>query len=709
VSTDDYTREFAVVQAAERAAVQARRKRRGAAPDQPSWGLSLSNGGMRSSAFALGTLQALQEHGLYDQLDYVSGVSAGSHIVGSLAWLTRRSGAPFPFDPKGAEARFLRGRSDYLNPRSSGISVVSLVGQVATQAAMSLLVYGSLLTGTFFLLMIADAIFDLLKPALLSASRDDFWYSAVHESNAALAVGVLCITMTVAWRLTARIVVWLGRSLVRPRLVEVTAAYRHSLKRQRFFGRMVVIINLAFLLGSVPVVAHVIGAIVPDAVLRALLLVLLLGIPLGFELRAFGASNPQQEPQRASSVLRHPMEVAISALMLYMLLLASHAVAHAIADSEIVWSIFVIVGGAMIAGFALNLNVLGPARIYRERLIEAFMPSEEAIARGRWQPASEAAAFALDELASAECGAPFPLIQCTLVAPGSSVATIRDRGGDSFLLSPLHAGSEATGWRRTQSWPRRRPLTLGTAMAISSAGLTRDAAYGAPGASRGRLISAVMALLNLRLCYWLENPNPDIGRRARRVPSVFAPGIRQGVLGLGLSEQEPWLQVSDGGHFDPLGLYELVRRELDVILVSDASPGSGFENLGRVAQRVRSDFGAEIRLDMDAMFTKLGWAVGSIDYASGRQATLIYLKPVLTSELPVDVRSYAQEHPDFPQTGTGDDAFDETQFEAYRMLGKTIAGHATDRLTRTDALLDTRASMSRELRKGEAKDRASGE
>jgi hypothetical protein len=709
VSAEDYTREFAVVQAAERAAVQARRKQRGAAPDEPSFGLSLSNGGIRSAAFALGTLQALQARGLYHKLDYVSGVSGGGYAGAALAWLTRRPAASFPFNPEGDAARFLRERADYLNPRTAGISFFSLLGQVVTQAAMSLLVYGSLLTGSFFLLMIADTIFDLFKPALHTASRADWWYSAVEGTNSALAFGLLCIGATLAWRLTTRGLYWLGRSLVRPPPADVTAAYHHGLQRQRLLGRMFVTINAALVLGSVPLVAHGLAGFVQDEMLRALLLSLLLGAALGLQVRAFGATRSRRKSRSPTSGMSNAMKVLVAALTLYTLLLASHAIAHVITDSGVVWSIFVVVGIAVVASFALNLNVLGPARVYRDRLIEAFLPDADAIARGVWQPASEAAAFALVDLASEQSAAPFALINCHLIAPRSPIASCRDRGGDSFLLSPLYSGSHATGWRKTASWPRRRPMTLGTAMAISGAGLTPDAADGGHGATRGRLISAVMALFNLRLAHWIDNPDPRIGRRARGVPSVFAPGLRQGVLGLGLSEQEPWVQLSDGGHFDALGLYELVRRQLDLIIVSDASPGSGFESLGRVTQRVRSDFGAEIRLEIGASFTEHGYASGSIHYPSGQQATLIYLKTVLTPELPIDVRSYAQEHPAFPQTAASDYWCDENEFEAYRTLGYTIAGNATARLELGAAQTAARESYWRELRPGATKDQASGQ
>jgi hypothetical protein len=222
-----------------------------------------------------------------------------------------------------------------------------------------------------------------------------------------------------------------------------------------------------------------------------------------------------------------------------------------------------------------------------------------------------------------------------------------------------------------------------------------------------RLVAAVMALFNLRLGYWVENPEPRIGRRvARRFPSLLSPGLRQGVLGRGLSEQEPWVQLSDGKHFDALGLYELIRREVEVIVVSDACAGAALENLGSVIQRVRSDFGAEIRLDATKLEDR-GHTVGSVRYRSGREAMLIYVRAVLTPELPLDVRSYAQQHPMFPHEPTSDYSFSEAEFEAYRVLGETLALDAFEHSADRAETNTPRESMWRALRTTAAKDQAS--
>ena len=58
----------------------------------------------------------------------------------------------------------------------------------------------------------------------------------------------------------------------------------------------------------------------------------------------------------------------------------------------------------------------------------------------------------------------------------------------------------------------------------------------------------------------------------------------------------------------------------------------------------------------------------------------------LPVEVPLHVDNYALENPDFPHQSTGDQFFDNTQFEAYRALGETIGGGVRAHLEGEDAL-----------------------
>ena len=48
---------------------------------------------------------------------------------------------------------------------------------------------------------------------------------------------------------------------------------------------------------------------------------------------------------------------------------------------------------------------------------------------------------------------------------------------------------------------------------------------------------------------------------------------------------------------------------------------------------------------------------------------LLYVKPSLVGDEPIDIYNYAATNQMFPHESTGDQWFSESQFESYRMLG----------------------------------------
>jgi hypothetical protein len=154
-----------------------------------------------------------------------------------------------------------------------------------------------------------------------------------------------------------------------------------------------------------------------------------------------------------------------------------------------------------------------------------------------------------------------------------------------------------------------------------------------------------------------------------------------------------------------MGGYELVRRELPLIIVvdSEADPTYTYEGLANLVRKARVDFNARITFETD--FTTLptlaaaGFgtleslrpigvaddrsieprrsnahgAVARIEYASGRTGTLIYMKPTMTGDEPMDILEYARHNEPFPQQPTSDQFFDEAQWESYRALGEHVA------------------------------------
>jgi hypothetical protein len=155
------------------------------------------------------------------------------------------------------------------------------------------------------------------------------------------------------------------------------------------------------------------------------------------------------------------------------------------------------------------------------------------------------------------------------------------------------------------------------------------------------------------------------------------------VAGVELSlDDSEWIYLSDGGHFENLGLYEMVRRRCRRIVVSDAGcdPDCSFEDLGNAVRKIYIDFGVSI--DFDKLEIKarqnpavpgIRFAIGTIKYpGSTRLGWLLYLKPTYQATERADIRSYASGSPKFPHESTTDQWFSESQLESYRALGASI-------------------------------------
>lgn len=253
-------------------------------------------------------------------------------------------------------------------------------------------------------------------------------------------------------------------------------------------------------------------------------------------------------------------------------------------------------------------------------------------------------------------------------------------------------------------------MTLSTAMAISGAAVNPHAAVAGQGPTRNGFVSFLMTFLNLGLGYWVNNPKKQ---SVLAEPNYFRPGL-QGLLGQGFHEDSTFIQLSDGGHFDNTGLYELIRRKAKTIILSDAGadPECAFGDFANAVEKVRVDFGVNIKFDDKETdlaqmmadkagtgplyekyrLSKKGFAIGGVEYPcerteckgtskrSGCKGTgefpdceqtgvLYYIKPELTPDLPADLYGYKSANPSYPHQSTTDQFFDETQFEAYRELG----------------------------------------
>ncbi|MBI4888776.1 MAG: hypothetical protein HY824_16885 [Acidobacteria bacterium] len=217
---------------------------------------------------------------------------------------------------------------------------------------------------------------------------------------------------------------------------------------------------------------------------------------------------------------------------------------------------------------------------------------------------------------------------------------------------------------------------LGLSAALTASAAAFNSQMGRVSMDLGPAVAFLMGALNLRLGLWVPHPeNP------RRDDYTF-PGrlfLRE-LFGRSRTDGSQ-LHLSDGNHFENFGLYELVRRHCRSIIVSDcgADPAVSFDDLANVLRRVREDFGVEIELDIAPLrpaadgLARQHAVAGTIHYDGldgSDKGTLLFFKPALTGDEPPDVLQYRTKNGQFPHETTGDQFYDEAQWESYRRLGE---------------------------------------
>jgi hypothetical protein len=289
---------------------------------------------------------------------------------------------------------------------------------------------------------------------------------------------------------------------------------------------------------------------------------------------------------------------------------------------------------------------------------------------------------------------PMHVVNATLNLVAGEELAWQERKAESFTFTPLHCGNHHLGFRRSNEYGGVHGLSLATAVAISGAAASPNMGYHSSSA-----VSFLMTLLNVRLGWWLGNPGIRGAARGGIHQRLFGDPFRDSspentlqaitseALGL-TDDKSPYVYLSDGGHFENLGLYEMVRRRCRYVVVCDAGQDKSFafEDLGNAIRKIRIDFGIPIEIADHRIFprkekqTGKYCAIGTIGYSQvdflddarttpAADGTLIYIKPAFYGKEPIDVYNYAMSSDDFPHETTGDQFFSETQFESYRTLG----------------------------------------
>lgn len=351
----------------------------------------------------------------------------------------------------------------------------------------------------------------------------------------------------------------------------------------------------------------------------------------------------------------------------------------------------VLLVGAM--SLVININKFSLHSMYRNRLIRAYLGASrlpeyhEARRPNLFTGFDPSDNIQMHELAmpNQAIRKPFHILNIAInLVRGENLAW-QQRKAQSFTASPLFCGSWNLGYRRSSEYginaQVRKAITLGTAMAISGAAASPNMGYHSAPA-----VTFLLAFFNVRLGWWMGNPGPA-GRHTfnRSCPRIAVRPLLAETFGL-TDAANPHVYLSDGGHFENLGLYEMVLRRCHYIVVSDGSCDTdrSFTDLGNAIRKVRIDLGIDIEIETELLeiqaangLSRAHFALGVVRYdrvdPGAPAGVLIYLKPSLTGNEPADVTEYACDHDEFPHEPTADQFFDESQFESYRALGFHIA------------------------------------
>jgi hypothetical protein len=336
-------------------------------------------------------------------------------------------------------------------------------------------------------------------------------------------------------------------------------------------------------------------------------------------------------------------------------------------------------------------------RLYRDRLSRAFLikrvggvENSESADVDRWtfsslKPVDNETKNWLPQAAYS----PYLLVNTAINLEASKELNKRGRNADTFTFSPLFVGSVGTGYVETTAIEKVRPdLSLATAMATSGA-----AASANMGSQTIKLLTFSLSLLNIRLGYWLANPGHLDDFKRRLVKMAANIGLYFFALETGglLDETRLNVYLTDGGHIENLGIYELLKRRCKVIVAVDAEADQEmtFPSFANLQVLARIDLGVRIDLPWQdlresalkvtdqALYGGDGWpgsrgphaAIGLIQYSEEETGVLIYIKSSLSGDENDYIVDYKRRNGTFPHETTVDQFFSEKQFEVYRALG----------------------------------------
>ena len=374
-----------------------------------------------------------------------------------------------------------------------------------------------------------------------------------------------------------------------------------------------------------------------------------------------------------------------------------------LAPRNIIWQLFIALVMLLVIAFVaaqfININRFSLHDVYRLRLMREFLGAsnpEHDLREDGWTGFTDSDDEDLNGLWDErdECWEPclYPVINATLNVVETNRLAWQERKGEPFVFTPKYVGCARLGYRVAAE--AGGGVRVSSAMTVSGAAVSPNSGY-----HTTPLLALLLTMFNLRLGVWIGNPANEETWRERGPANALRPLLAEALSLTTERDTTRYVYLSDGGHFDNLGLYEMLRRRCRFILVSDVGydPNYAYEDLGRVVRQATIDMGIRfnfIHLDMEKRpdlarphqtttqpaIAGAYSAFATIDYPEltkpdGVRARgyLLYVKPGFQNrDEPADVRAYAATNPTFPHDTTLNQFFGESQFESYRALGRYI-------------------------------------
>ena len=668
-------------------------------PEQGRWGICCSGGGIRSASYSLGALQVLREEGILARADYLSAVSGGSYIASAFTHAEARADADDPvpaYAPGSPEESLLRNNSSYMAPDAAGKA--RLVARIVAGAGWHVL-----------LVFLLAAIVFLPLSWLYAAMSDQLAGTGTGHVLPSLGWLALIAAVPFIQALACNFELW-------------RADRRRVPAERASVVLMLVGALLAILLVVVPegvLLARAVGDVPAPDVLKTVVggdgggaddaggLLGILGGAAALTAIA-GALSTFVSPRRGI-LLRAAAFVAGPMLLLLPVLIVVNVGATE-GFGLLPLAVWVgLVALAVVVEVAFDPTQWSLHHFYRRRLSSAFYARRHA---GSATPVPEDQQLTWQELDRIERErtdgsrrAPFPrLLVCAaanVTEPGASppgrnavpfVFTSRnvgvpgeEPGEESALLHRRPMGEYRLAETTVPSYPPgQEPLTVAASVAMSGAAVSP-----LMGKKTVRAIRVLLTLMNVRLGVWL--PNPACEKPPQR--AVRPHFLIKEMFGLA-RPTDPYLYVTDGGHFDNLGLVELLRRGCTTVFCFDGGgdPPGTFRALGEAVALTRSELQVDIKVDPTPMtpspddgLAAQAHVLGTLRFraspdggevegdATGR---IVYCRAAVTADAPWDVRDLAHRDKRFPYHSTMDQLFTDEKFEGYRALGAHAAREA---------------------------------